>query len=88
MAKADNHSKDIESGQHLRYNLVQELIDDVTLFTLQSSAKFYDELFRALDVEYREQKPGVEDFQRKQCSMPSSSALARVLGTLQICRII
>ena len=79
MAKTENHSKDIESGQHLRYNSVatkptgkglaaiyrQELIDDVTLFTSQSSAKFYDELFCALDIELPRAKTGRRGFPKE-----------------------
>ena len=55
MAKTENHSKDIESGQHLRYNLVvprtnhrkgmaaiyrQEIIHDITLLTSQVATSF------------------------------------------------
>ena len=79
MAQAENHSKDIESGQHLRYNFVarkpsrkglaaiyrQEIIRDITLFTSQGAASFYDKLFAPLDFELPRAKTGRTDFPKE-----------------------
>ena len=70
----------IESGAPLRYNLVakktnhrkglaaiyrQEIIHDVTLFTSQGAASFYDKLFSALDFELPRAKTGRTGFPKE-----------------------
>ena len=79
MAQAENHSKDIESGQPLRYNFIarkpnrkglaaiyrQEIIRDITLFTSQGAASFYDKLFASLDFELPRAKTGRTGFPKE-----------------------
>lgn len=79
MARTEDHSKDIESGQPLRYNLIarkpnrkglaaiyrQEIIRDIALFTSQGAASFYDKLFASLDFELPRAKTGRTGFPKE-----------------------
>ena len=53
------------NGKGLAAIYRQELIDDVTLFTSQSSAKFYDELFCTVDIELPRAKTGRRGFPKE-----------------------
>ena len=61
MAKSENHSFCIESGAPNR----QEIIQDVTLFTSQNVAAFYDKLFQALDFELPRADTGRRGFPKE-----------------------